>query len=124
MNSFQHAVAGAPQDPTWRDDFGERLIGLYRAFAEHVGLTEGPDGLYHELIDHAPRLAPGVHGLVRDHQHLLAAMEGLRAQVAAGPDMDELRDWAGKLLDELYRHRQRGADLVYEAYDTDLGGET
>jgi hypothetical protein len=36
----------------------------------------------------------------------------------------ELRTWASDLLRELSRHRQRGADLVYEAYETDIGGET
>jgi hypothetical protein len=34
------------------------------------------------------------------------------------------RGWASDLLRELSRHRQRGADLVYEAYATDIGGET
>ncbi|WP_422771495.1 hypothetical protein ACN28C_33630 [Plantactinospora sp. WMMC1484] len=31
---------------------------------------------------------------------------------------------ATDLLRELFRHRQRGADLVYEAYQPDIGGET
>src|SRR5688572_8066737 len=77
MSSFQSAVAVTPHDPSWRDHVGERLTGLRRAFAEHVGATEGPDGLYHQLVDQAPRLIPGVHGLVRDHRMLLDAMEGL-----------------------------------------------
>ena len=28
-----------------------------------------------------------------------------------------------EVLDELARHRQHDADLVYEAYATDIGGE-
>jgi hypothetical protein len=28
------------------------------------------------------------------------------------------------LLGLLVRHRQRGSDLVYEAYELDIGGET
>ena len=27
-----------------------------------------------------------------------------------------------KLLGQLTRHRQRGADLIYEAYQVDIGG--
>jgi hypothetical protein len=38
--------------------------------------------------------------------------------------MQVLRGWTSDLLHELSRHRQRGADLVYEAYETDIGGET
>jgi hypothetical protein len=33
-----------------------------------------------------------------------------------------LRDGLTDLLAELVRHRQRGADLVYEAYSVDIGG--
>jgi len=133
MSSFQSAVAVTAHDPTWRHRVGERLTGLRHAFAEHVGATEGPDGLYRQLVDHAPRLAPGVHGLVRDHRSLLDSMEGLEKrvcpQVAAvqdpsDPDVDQLRGWARQLIRELYEHRQRGADLLYEAYGTDIGGET
>jgi hypothetical protein len=41
---------------------------------------------------------------------------------SAGPD--DMRGWGSNLLRDLSRHRQRGADLVYEAYATDIGGET
>ena len=137
INSFQSVAVASCDDPTWRTQLSERLSTLRRAFAEHVGLTEGPDGLYHELLDQAPRLASGVDGLVREHRELLQAMEGLSARVEAGDgavvpeppvvrpeEIDQVRGWASELLRELHEHRQRGADLVYEAYGTDLGGET
>jgi hypothetical protein len=147
MSSFQMAVAVTPHEPGWRHQVSERLTGLRRAFAEHVWATEGPEGLYRELVDQAPRLASGVHGLVRDHRSLLDSIEGLERQFCpettaatgpgraapppaaaepdgSAPDIDELRGWARQLLRELYEHRQRGADLVYEAYGTDIGGET
>jgi hypothetical protein len=130
IDSLQHAVAVPPHDPGWRDQLDHRLTGLRRAFAEHVGVTEGPEGLYHELVDQAPRLAAGVHGLMRDHRALLSAMDGLRARVCPGtpdgvePDVDQLLRRAHQLIQHLYEHRQRGADLVYEAYGTDIGGET
>jgi hypothetical protein len=38
--------------------------------------------------------------------------------------VERVRQRADELLAALSRHRQRGADLVYEAYATDLGGET
>ena len=39
-------------------------------------------------------------------------------------DVDEVRDAGLALLGRLSRHRQRGADLIWDAYQTDIGGET
>jgi hypothetical protein len=113
------------QDPGWRGEVRELLGGLRDAFSEHVAVTEGPDGLYGELVDHAPRLARGIEVLKREHAALLARMDGLYGRVRrAEPAPEQIRRWADELLRELSLHRQRGADLVYEAYGTDIGGET
>jgi hypothetical protein len=90
-----------------------------------VVVTEGPDGLYSELLDHAPRLCRGVNILVREHAAIVAAVDALHARVGdPAIAAEQVRSWASDLLRELSRHRQRGADLVYEAYATDIGGET
>ena len=39
-------------------------------------------------------------------------------------DVDGVRRLGTALLGLLVRHRQRGSDLVYEAYELDIGGET
>lgn len=39
-------------------------------------------------------------------------------------DVDRIRDLGTALLGRLVRHRQRGFDLVFDAYDFDIGGET
>lgn len=127
IQSFERALAVPAGDPDWRAGVAGRLRALRAAFTEHVVFTEGPAGLYAELLDHAPRLARGVEVLVREHAALTAAMDALQAHAhagAAGSAVDDLRGWATDLLRELSRHRQRGADLVYEAYATDIGGET
>jgi hypothetical protein len=36
----------------------------------------------------------------------------------------KLRALGTELVATLARHRQRGADLVYEAYEFDIGGDT
>ena len=41
-----------------------------------------------------------------------------------GEDVDQLRALCTGLLGMLVAHRQRGSDLVYAAYELDLGGET
>jgi hypothetical protein len=37
-------------------------------------------------------------------------------------DLPVFREEVTTLMGQLVRHRQKGADLVYEAYDVDLGG--
>jgi hypothetical protein len=125
IHLFEQAIAAPVGDPDWRQRVGTRLGGLRAGFAEHVVVTEGPDGLYAELLDHAPRLARGVHVLIREHGAVAATLSALQRRVAL-PEatVDELRGWASDLLREMSRHRQRGADLVYQAYQMDIGGET
>jgi len=38
--------------------------------------------------------------------------------------VDAIRAHGTALLARLARHRQRGADLIHEAYEVDIGGET
>lgn len=123
IQRVESALAAPAAEPGWRGSVMTRLAALREAFADHVAVTEGIDGLYAELLGHAPRLAHGVDGLVRDHGRLRHAMDAVWVR-APGARPQELRLWAGDLLRDLYRHRQRGADLVYEAYQTDIGGET
>jgi hypothetical protein len=38
-------------------------------------------------------------------------------------DLPAFREEVTTLMGQLVRHRQKGADLVWEAYDVDLGGQ-
>jgi hypothetical protein len=62
-----------------------------------------------------------VYKLGREHDVVLGALDSLSRRADAEPE--RLRRWGRDLLHRLSRHRQRGADLVYEAYATDIGGE-
>lgn len=125
IQSFELSLAAPSGDPGWCARVSARLHGLRAAFTEHIVVTEGPDGPYAELLDHAPRLARGVSVLIREHAAIAAAMSALQTRVGAPTaPVAELRGWASDLLRELSRHQQRGADLVFEAYQTDIGGET
>ncbi|MEV1288653.1 hypothetical protein [Micromonospora sp. NPDC049679] len=125
IHALELALAAPAADPEWRESVSIRLHSLRLAFTEHIVLTEGSDGLYAELLDHAPRLARTVYLLTREHTAIAATLSHLQCGLGSSElSIEELRDWAGDLLRELARHRQRGADLVYEAYETDIGGET
>ena len=115
--------APAHDHPAWRARVASRLRGLRGAFDEHMLATEGPAGHYAALLDSAPRLASGVDGLVREHAAVRDGMRLLQEHVEADrPGVDEIRAWARLLVHQLFTHRQRGADLVLDAYHTDIGG--
>jgi len=103
------------------------LMELAGDFREHIDITEGPEGLYREVVRTSPRLSDAVASLTREHQLINAHVDDLLARVTAPDvtrDVARVRDLATALLGRLVRHRQRGSDLVYEAYEVDIGGET
>ncbi|PZF83570.1 hypothetical protein, partial [Micromonospora deserti] len=125
VRALARALAAPPAEPRWRERLLVRLGPVCQGFAEHVRVTEGPAGLYAELLAQAPRLERGVRLLNRDHAAIAAAIAAFRqAAERPGASVDDLLDRAGDLLRLVVRHRQRGADLIWQAYQTDLGGET
>jgi hypothetical protein len=111
----------------WARRVSVALVELEADFREHVELTEGADGLYGSLLEAAPRLSNVVRTLTSDHARIRTAI-GALVTTTEGPvattDVARIRQAGTTLLGRLSRHRQRGADLVFEAYQTDIGGET
>jgi hypothetical protein len=128
INALEHALA-APA-PTrlgaWIQRVNAALVELSSDFRDHIDITEGPGGLYPAVLAAAPRLSNALTRLTREHVEIKSTVDDLLARVDE-PDLDEvdrIRDLATALLGRLVRHRQRGSDLVWEAYAVDLGGET
>src|SRR6185437_4766891 len=113
---------GARRD-TWIVAVGVALDGLADAWEEHVAFTEGPDGLFEELLSETLEIASEIDRLRRDHEALeahVARARGLLAQPPAGPeDTRVLLVLTGiaKLVDQ---HRRRGADLLSRVYSVDV----
>jgi hemerythrin HHE cation binding domain-containing protein len=129
MRALEQALAApAPgRVDLWAERVHVALVELSADFRQHIDITEGPDGLYPGLLTTAPRLSNAVTGLIREHDQITALIDDLLTCLAAPvgtDDLDSARDLGTALLSRLIRHRQRGADLVYEAYATDIGGET
>lgn len=129
ISGLEQALAGPARDGSghWADHVRSATRRLSADFAQHVEITEGPEGLYQELRLAAPRLSGPVEDLTRDHARIRAHVDGLLvllARAGADGDAQRVRELGTALIGALLRHRQRGADLVYEAYDVDLGGET
>jgi hypothetical protein len=101
-----------------------RLLSCPRTLREHVELTEGPGGLHREVLTAVPRLAGAVRRLVDEHVEFTRLVDDLLSRVSGhvhGDDVPDVRAMGVALLGRLVRHRQAGADLVYEAYEADTG---
>jgi hypothetical protein len=123
IKRVEFAIGTPSSDPSWRSGLSRAVEQLRAAFSAHVDDTEGPDGHYAGLLEHAPRLARGVNDLVDEHRAVLAAFNALEDTMEQ-VSPDRVRRQTAHVLTKVWRHRQRGADLVYEAYVVDIGGET
>ena len=110
-------------EEAWRTRLRRSVYGLRDAFYQHVRITEGVGGLYGEVCATAPRLARDVAALRREDARLASAINLLLIRSAhARPDW--VRRWTAELVAELTRHRELGAELLYQAFVQDIGGET
>jgi hypothetical protein len=129
MAALEQALAGAGPGrvEAWAERVHVALVELSADLRTHVHLTEAPGGVYEEVVAAAPRLAGRVRRLVTEHNEMVRLVEELIARAGGALD-DEgvalVRTRAMTLLGRLVRHRQASADLLYEAYETDVGGET
>lgn len=131
MDALESALA-APVGPgasaaAWAARLQDALHRLYDDVGGHISITEGPDGLYAELAKHSPRLTHAVVGLTEEHADVLRRIEELLTLADVGDGAtaaSQARKAGTELLGVLMRHRQRGADLVFEAFGLDIGGET
>lgn len=119
------------REEEWATGVASALDSLAEAFAAHVALTEDPDGLFAQIRADAPHLDPVLRRLQAEHQTIgeaLATQRRALADSGAAPGAApgaalEVRDALTTVLGRLVRHRQQGADLVWRAYEVDLGGE-
>lgn len=118
------ASAGTGRAVVWGERVHDALEALADDWGEHVSVTEGPGGLHEAILGASIRLANGVQALADEHEviaaQIAAAVAASDAPVSA-LDVDAIREQAIRLLGTLSRHRQRGADLIYDAYSLDLG---
>lgn len=112
----------------WSDQVHEALVNLAGTFERHIGVTEGDSGFLAEIAEHSPRLINAVERMRAEHDRIredlsatLAHVRGLAAH-ASEADIQKLRDHVTVLVTDLVRHRQHGADLVWEAHAVDIGG--
>ena len=114
--------------PEWTAMVVKEMTGVQDAFDQHVLVTEKPGGLYEEIVTRAPRLDGTIGRLKGDHPEIAEKLtETLRRldEVPIGGDewsLEKARNDLQRLIGTIIQHRQHGADLVWEAYNVDIGG--
>jgi hypothetical protein len=115
------------RETDWSKDVLRNLQDMAHTIQEHIEVTERPGGLYDEITQKAPRLANKIEHLRQEHPEMLDGANQLvvRLETTAIGEawpLAEARDDLQRLLGRIVRHRQQGADLVWEAYNLDIGG--
>lgn len=109
----------------WGEAVHDALTTVAADFAAHVDVTEGAGGLHESIVSADVRLSNAVDALTAEHATIAREIAGLVADSAppvVEADVDALRERGTRLLTTLSKHRQRGADLIYEAFEADIGG--
>ena len=118
----------AGRAPDWATQVTKAVVGVRDAFEQHVIVTERPGGLYEEIMERAPRLAGTVKRLQDEHPTITESVAALVERLESGEvesdtwPPDNARNDLQRLIGAVVRHRQKGADLVWEAYNVDIGG--
>jgi hypothetical protein len=127
--AFEDALssAGPRRAAAWAEGVVQCILRVEAEFHSHIDFTEQEDGLYDDILAAAPRLAHRIDQLRQEHNEITIALSDCLTRVELVPNTAH-SDWVAArredcnaLLGRLVRHRQRGADLVYEAY-AEVGG--
>ena len=126
---LKNALAAAAVDPTDRScaDILGPALELQQCVAVHILATERSGGFHSEMLAVAPRLAHDIELLVREHSQLTIMMSDLVSrsrQESTVDNIEAIQRIGARLFPAISRHLQHGSDLVYEAFESDLGGET
>ena len=114
--------------PDWTRLVAKEVTAVRDAWDQHIDGTEKPGGLYEEIVGTSPRLAGTIDRLRSEHPDITDAVrlmvdriENVQIGGLEWP-LDDARDDLQRFIGKVIRHRQRGADLVWEAYNVDIGG--
>lgn len=109
----------------WRERVHTALVELAHDFRDHVALSESAGGLFRTVLDEDLRLAPAIERQREEHLVLHQRIDTAIAVLDGTSPFDVVafREDLTTLVGAIARHRQRGNDLIYEAFSVDLGGQ-
>ncbi|HZB01967.1 MAG TPA: hypothetical protein VE800_07660 [Actinomycetota bacterium] len=124
---FAISSPAAGRIPDWTRLVAKEVTAVRDAWDQHIDGTEKPGGLYEDIVTTSPRLAGTVERLRNEHPDITDAVrlmvERIENVEIGGLEwpLDDARDDLQRFIGKVIRHRQRGADLVWEAYNVDIG---
>ena len=125
---LQRSLERPGSDPSWALRVAEAMQGLSKAFDDHRVDAEADEGLLPQLRRDAPRLSTTIAAVEAEHVTIAAGIDAAAQLISScGGDCgsDEvamIRESSVDVLRSISLHRQRGADLLYDAYSVDIGG--
>ena len=125
MQQVERAAAAPAAKESWTTELLQGLRELEIAFNNHIVEVQAPEGLIDRIVDEAPRLQRAAENMELEDTRIAASIKDaieLTSRGGHGDAATDIRDSAMGLLVDLARHRQQGADLLYEAYAVDIGG--
>ena len=75
------AAPATADQARWAQRLHVALVELSGDFREHIDITEGPDGLYRDLLKTSPRLSDAAASLTREHVLIRGQIDHLLARV-------------------------------------------
>lgn len=123
VGAVERAVAGpgGGRPAAWAKDLTGALDELEAALAEHVERTEQPGGALDDIAAISPALASRVDASRQEHRRIERMLGDARALLQGeATEVGRARDRVVDLLTAVVRHRQHGAELVYDAYGVDI----
>lgn len=122
MRQLESSAARASGQDDWLELVSVATADLREALQDHLEQTEGDRGFLEDLVRQAPRLAADARLLREEHRALVNDCARLTSLTRSHPeDVGAIRKAVLVLLGRLVEHRQRGAELLYDAYNTELG---
>lgn len=128
MVDVESAAGAATATPAWRSAMWHALDRLSNAFDAHVTAAEDRRGIIESVIEDEPRMGATAEYLMREHATIRAKIASVTYALKAtespmgAEEAESIRELVLELFVDLSRHRQRGSDFVWEAYDVDIGG--
>jgi uncharacterized protein YdcH (DUF465 family) len=122
-DALERAITGpAGNETVWRDATRDALDEVRSALGAHVEEVESPDGVFAEIMERSPRLAHAIERLRAEHTKLDQAVARVDASLGSEEaTVEDVRESTLVLLADITRHRHRGADLIWDSYDFDIG---
>jgi hypothetical protein len=120
---LEDAVSAAGDPDAWAGRVTAALAKVRGALDAHVDATESPEGLLADAVHQEPRLAHHADVLRREHTELYRGIDEATSRlsrVTARAETTVEQERLLALLAQFTRHRHRGAQLVYDAYNTDI----